>query len=252
MNPFSLEQRTIIVTGASSGIGRQCAIDCSRMGAKVILIARNEERLQETLSQMKGEAHDTYQYDLSDIIGIKNLISRIVEKHGKISGLIHSAGVSSVMPLKLIKPGMYDDMFSVNVYSAIELTRHIMNMGNYDKGSCSLVYLSSIMGVVGEKGKTLYSATKGALVSAMRSMACELASKGVRVNTISPGAILTPINAKQPYMSDPDKRKALEDKHLLGLGQPKDISNTCIFLLSSASRWITGQNIVVDGGYSAV
>lgn len=250
-NPFSLENKTIVVTGASSGIGRQCAIDCSRMGAKVALVARNEERLAQTLSMMEGEGHASYSFDLTNIEGIKQLVCDIVEKQGKIDGLLHAAGISSVIPLKLIKPQMYDNFFSTNVYTSIELAKEVSRIGNYNKGTCSIVIFSSIMGVVGEKGKTLYSASKGAIVSSVRSMACELALKGIRINAVSPGAILTPINASQPYMADPEKRKQLESKHLLGLGKPEDISNTCVFLLSEASRWITGQNIIVDGGYTA-
>ena len=102
-----------------------------------------------------------------------------------------------------------------------------------------------------EKCKTLYSATKGALIAAARSMACELAKNKIRVNVVSPGAIETPINAKLPHMSDPELRKALEDNHLLGLGECSDISNACIYLLSDAAKWVTGQNLIVDGGYTA-
>ena len=124
-------------------------------------------------------------------------------------------------------------------------------MGNYDKDSgCSIIFFASIMGMVGDKGKTLYSATKGALIAASHSMACELASKKIRVNVISPGAIETPINANLPHMSDLKLRKELEDKHLLGLGECSDISNACIYLLSDASKWVTGLNLVVDGGYT--
>ena len=107
------------------------------------------------------------------------------------------------------------------------------------------------MACVGESGKTLYSMTKGALLAAMRSLACELSKRSVVVNCISPGAIETPINAKLPHMSDPDQRKQLEDKHLLGLGRTEDIANGVVYLVSDASRWITGQNIIIDGGYTA-
>lgn len=250
-NPFSLEGKTIIVTGASSGIGAQCAIDCSRMGAKVALIARNEERLYETLSQMKGEGHLVVPFDLSSSDGLKEVIKGIVEKMGKVNGVLNCAGISSVTPLKLINDDMLEQFFHTNVFSAINLSKEVTRVGNYDKEyGCSIVFFASIMGLVGDKCKTLYSATKGALISASRSMACELAKNNVRVNVVSPGAIETPINANLPHMADPELRRELESKHLLGLGSCTDISNACIYLLSDASRWVTGSNLVVDGGYT--
>lgn len=250
-NPFSLENKVIIVTGASSGIGAQCAIDCSRMGAKVVLVARNEERLQRTLSQMDGEGHLLLPFDLSVSDGLKEAIKGVVEKVGKINGVVNCAGISSVTPLKLVTDELLDQFFHTNVYSAINLSREVTRIGNYDKeGGCSIIFFASIMGICGDKCKTVYSATKGALISAARSMACELAKNKIRVNVVSPGAIETPINAKLPHMADPELRKELEEKHLLGLGECADVSNACIYLLSDASRWITGQNLVVDGGYS--
>lgn len=250
-NPFSLENKVIIVTGASSGIGAQCAIDCSRMGAKVVLVARNEERLQHTLSQMDGEGHLLLPFDLSVSDGLKEAIKGVVEKVGKINGVVNCAGISSVTPLKLVTDELLDQFFHTNVYSAINLSREVTRIGNYDKeGGCSIIFFASIMGICGDKCKTVYSATKGALISAARSMACELAKNKIRVNVVSPGAIETPINAKLPHMADPELRKELEEKHLLGLGECSDVSNACIYLLSDASRWITGQNLVVDGGYS--
>ena len=144
-----------------------------------------------------------------------------------------------------------DEFFRINVFSAIELTRHICQMGNVNKSGASIVFLSSIMALAGENGKSLYSMTKGALLSAVRSLACEYARRSIRFNCISPGAILTPINQDLPHMKNPDARATLEAKHLLGLGQTTDISNACIYLLSDASRWVTGQNLVVDGGYTA-
>lgn len=250
-NPFSLENKVIIVTGASSGIGAQCAIDCSKMGAKVVLVARNEERLQHTLSQMDGEGHLLLPFDLSVSDGLKEAVKGVVGKVGKINGVVNCAGVSSVTPLKLVTDELLDQFFHTNVYSAINLSKEVARVGNYDKeGGCSIVFFASIMGICGDKCKTVYSATKGALISAARSMACELAKNKIRVNVVSPGAIETPINAKLPHMSDPELRKELEEKHLLGLGECSDISNACIYLLSDASRWVTGQNLVVDGGYS--
>lgn len=250
-NPFSLENKVIIVTGASSGIGAQCAIDCSKMGAKVVLVARNVERLNQILGQMEGEGHIVLPLDLSLSDGLKERIKDLVKQVGKINGVVNCAGMSSVTPLKLVTDELFDRFFHANVYSAINLSKEVTRVGNYDKeGGCSIIFFSSIMGLVGDKCKTLYSATKGALIAASRSMACELAKNNVRVNVVSPGAIETPINAKLPHMADPELRKELENKHLLGLGRCSDISNACIYLLSDAAKWVTGQNLIVDGGYT--
>ena len=250
-NPFSLENKTILVTGASSGIGRQCAIDCATVGAKVVLVARNEERLKATLKQMQGSGHVYYTFDLEQISQEgKKFVSNIVKEHGCISGVINCAGISSTMPLKLVKQEALEQMVRTNIYSAYFLTQEVCRLGNYDKVGASIIFLSSIMGVTGENAKSMYSLTKGSLISVARSLAVELAPKHIRVNCISPGAIETPINASQPYMADPDKRAALEAKHPLGLGQTTDISYACVYLLSNAARWITGQNLIIDGGYT--
>ena len=251
-NPFSLENKVIIVTGASSGIGAQCAIDCSKMGARVVLVARNEERLKQTLEQCEEPSrHMILPFDLSSSDGLKESIKDVVAKVGKINGVVNCAGMSSVTPLKLVTDELLDQFFRTNVYSAINLSKEVTRISNYDKEhGCSIIFFASIMGLCGEKCKTMYSATKGALIAAARSMACELAKNKVRVNVVSPGAIETPINAKLPHMADPELRKELEEKHLLGLGECSDIANACIYLLSDASKWVTGQNIVVDGGYT--
>lgn len=251
-NPFSLENKVIIVTGASSGIGAQCAIDCSKMGARVVLVARNEERLKQTLEQCEEPSrHMILPLDLSSSDGLKETIKDVVAKVGKINGVVNCAGMSSVTPLKLVTDELLDQFFRTNVYSAINLSKEVTRVGNYDKEhGCSIIFFASIMGLCGEKCKTMYSATKGALIAAARSMACELAKNKVRVNVVSPGAIETPINAKLPHMADPELRKELEEKHLLGLGECSDIANACIYLLSDAAKWVTGQNFIVDGGYT--
>lgn len=248
-NPFSLSGKRIVVTGASSGIGRQCAIDCSRMGASVVLIARNEERLNETLDALTGEGHLYIIADLSTSEGVGVAVQRINETCGKIDGIVNCAGISTTLPFKLVSREKLEEYFASNVFSAIELSRELQKVRFMNVGG-SIVFMASVMGCVGESGKALYSMTKGALIAASRSLACEFAKRRIRVNCISPGAILTPINEKLPHMADLEKRKALEDKHLLGLGQTSDISSGVIYLLSDASRWITGQNLVIDGGYT--
>lgn len=249
-NPFSLEKKTILVTGASSGIGRQCAIDCSKMGAKVVLVARNEERLHETFSLMEGGGHLIQPFDLTNFEGIPSFVKTIVEKVGPIDGLLNCVGISTTEPLKLTSAERLDEFFRANVFSAVMLSKEVCKMKNYRKEGCSIVMFSSVMGVVGESMKSSYSLTKGALISGVRSLACEYAKKNIRFNCISPGVVETPINVNQPYMKDPELRAQFAAKHLLGIGQTTDISNACIFLLSDASRWMTGQNLIVDGGYT--
>ena len=251
MNPFSLENKIILVTGASSGIGAQCAIDFSRMGAKVILIARNIECLKQTLSKMEGSGHAYYSVDVTDFRALSCIIKLAVNEVGKISGVVHCAGISSVLPLKLVKEEDIDNIMRTNVFSAIQLVREVTHVGCYDKSNgISIIFLSSIMGVVGESCKSLYSFSKGAIIAGVRSLAVELAPKNIRVNCISPGVIVTNINKNARHIVDRERRKELENKHLLGLGETTDISNACIYLLSNGARWVTGQNIIVDGGYS--
>lgn len=249
-NPFTLENKNILVTGASSGIGRQCAIDCSKMGAKVVLVARNEERLHETLSLMDGEGHLLISQDLTVFEALPQFVKDIVVKVGPLDGVLHCAGISNTEPLKLVGVERLEEFFRANVFGAIELTREVCKLKNVNRKGASIVFFSSVMGVVGESGKSAYSLTKGALISGMRSLAVEYAKKRIRFNCVSPGVIETPINANQAYMNDPELRAQFEAKHLLGIGKCSDISNACIYLLSDASRWVTGHNLIVDGGYT--
>lgn len=248
-NPFSLDGKTIMVTGATSGIGRQCAIDCSRMDATIVAVGRNEHRMAETISALVGENHMPIIADLTEYGRIPELVKGVVEKVGKLDGLIHCAGISTTLPLKQMGISKLEEFFNANVFGAVELTREVAKVSNMNAGS-SIIFLASIMGCVGDSGKSLYSMTKGALISGVRSLACEFAKRSIRVNAISPGAILTPINENLPHMADPERRAILEKMHLLGLGNTHDIASACIYLLSDASRWVTGQNLIVDGGYT--
>ena len=247
-NPFSLEGKTILVTGASSGIGRQCAIDCSKMGAKVVAIGRNKERLKSVVDEMEVRGA-CYSFDLDRVEGIKNLISTIVDEHGKLDGFIHAAGIEVTSPMKLTNIKDYESLYKVNCISAFEIVKNLCGIKNFNNGG-SLVFISSITGVIARKGLSAYAASKGALISTSRIMALELAGRGIRVNTISPGTILTPMMQKAlDSMNEEDKKKRVEG-FPLGLGRVTDVSNACIFLLSNASRWVTGQNYIVDGGYT--
>lgn len=248
-NPFSLKNKTILITGASSGIGRQCAIDCSKMGAKVILIARNKERLKETHSMMEGSNHGLFPIDLNNIDSIKFCIDDIINQYGRCDGVIHAAGIEITKPLKLLSSDDYDKIFRINTYSAFELIRQISGVKKMNPFS-SIVLISSISALIGRTGLTAYSASKGALNSAVRIMALELASRKIRVNVVSPGTILTPMMKNYLDTLSPDEYNKRIEGFPLGLGNPCDISNACIYLLSDASQWVTGQNLIVDGGYT--
>lgn len=249
---FSLKNKNIIITGASSGIGRQCAITFSRLGANVILIARNKERLKETYNKLEKGNHLIISQDITEYNTLEEIVSTAVEKIGKISGFVHLAGIEMTLPLRSMSPSDYEKMFAVNVISGFELTKIISKKKYINKEGASLIFISSIMGFVGNSALVGYSASKGALISAVRSMAIELAAKNIRVNCISPGHIEGTGMTKRLFKNIiNDSKKWIVNLYPLGLGKPEDVATACAFLLSDASRWITGTNLIVDGGYSA-
>ena len=250
-NPFSLEGKVIVISGAASGIARQCAISCSKMGARLILLDLNEEGLKETMEMVeRPEEHFWASVNLLDYEKVSEIIKEAVAKVGRINGLLNCAGISTTNLFKLTKPEELDKFFHVNVHTGYFLTQECTKMGILSKEGGSVVFFSSVAGSFGEVGKSTYGMTKAALLNLAKHLACEFSRKKVRVNAISPGAICTPINMNLPHMKDPEKRAALEAHHLLGLGETTDIANACVYLLSDASRWVTGTNLFVDGGYS--
>jgi len=250
-NPFSLEGKNIVISGAASGIGRQCAVSCSQMGAKLILLDMNEAGLDETLTMVeRPDEHFMAAINLTNYERVQEVVKEGVAKVGRINGLLNCAGISTTLPLNVAKPDVLDKFFRVNVYTAYFLTQAVTKIGNFSKEGGSVVFFSSAAGQYGETCKSIYGMTKGALYAGAKSLACELARKNIRVNSISPGVIVTPINQNLPHIADPEQRKQTEALHLLGLGNPSDIANACIYLLSDASRWVTGSNLVVDGGYT--
>lgn len=249
-SPFSLKSKKILITGASSGIGRECAILCSKMGAEVILIARNEERLNNTFSQLHGDGHQLIVCDITKYAELAAIVDSTVSDGKKITGFIHSAGIELTKPLKMMKTSDYEDIFSINVFAGYELAKIISNK-KYSDDAASFIFISSIMGIVSNSALTAYSSTKGALISGCRSMAIELSKRRIRVNTISPGYIKTKLLLNTSEKLSIEQLNVLEDKHLLGLGTPDDVANASVFLLSDASKWVTATNLIVDGGYSA-
>src|SRR5699024_338455 len=247
---FSLNNKTILVTGASSGIGRSCAIECSKAGARVFAFGRNEQRLNETLDNMETPGC-IVSVDLNDTEALDEVMKSLGEEGVTIDGVIHSAGISTTLPLRMISPDKMQPLYETNVSSAIYLTRWVCRKKFVPDNGSSIVFLSSVMGSVGEAGKTIYSMTKGAVLAAARSMAVELASNGVRINCISPGVVESPMSKSAVYSRNEEAQSRIESMHPLGLGKPEDVAHAAIYLLSEASRWVTGTNLFVDGGYTA-
>lgn len=244
-NPFSLEGKTILVTGASSGIGRETAIACSRMGATVVINGRDQARLDETLSQLDGTGHMQVIADLTVAADVERMLATLPP----LNGAVLCAGNSTTLPLQFGSREKFDDMFEVNFFAPVELLRLLYKKKVLQKGA-SVVLLASIGGTHSfMPGNGVYGASKAALNSVMKYAAREYASRKIRVNSICPGMVDTPLIHRGTITEE----QLAEDakKYPLGrYGQPEDIAHGAIYLLSDASCWLTGHDLVIDGGFS--
>ena len=251
MGLFSLSNKTILITGASSGIGRSCAVQCSKMGASLLLMGRNVDELNRTVSELQpGTKVEMIVADFSKMVDLELVIAEKIVTIGKIAGFIHCAGVEKTLPLKKQTSEVFQSIFDINVFAGFELAK-IISLKKYKAEKASFVFIASVAGMVGESGKTIYSASKGAVISGARSMSMELARSDIRVNSISPAMVKTPILEKMFDGIGEEASQNIIKKHPLGIGEPEDVANACVFLLSDAAKWITGTNLVIDGGYTA-
>lgn len=248
-NPMSLEGKTILITGASSGIGKATAIECAKLGASLAIVGRNAERLQQTLESLDisvGQQHQQIIADLTTEEGIKAIIDKKIEYDGVFS----NAGIGFSKPIKFITADDLENISKVNVFSHVMLAKSLFKKKQLKKGG-SYVLTASIGGNFScTSGATLYGMGKAAINSFMKYAAIEFAPRGIRVNDVRPGMIETPLTAPTGDLTEEDYKKDAEHYLLKRYGQPEEVVHTVAFLLSDAASFIDGSSIVVDGGYS--
>ena len=241
-NPFSLEGKTVLVTGASSGIGQATAIECSKMGARVVITGRNEERLNETFSQLEGEGHQIIVADLNT----QEDIDKLVDACPVLDGLVNNAGRGKSKPVNFLKLEDLQDVYQTNLFGVALLTKGLLKKKKLGKGA-SIVFTSSISSYMTAAGLSIYASSKAAVCGYMRTCAIELGVKGIRSNAVLPGMVETKLINSGTY-TDEDKQKDLNLYPLGRYGRPTDIAHGVIYLLSDASVWVTGLELVIDGG----
>ena len=250
-NPLSIEGKHIVIAGGASGIGRQCAVDFTKAGCHVALLDVNDEQLTVTKELCDPNVACTcHVCDLTDAEKTEKSVQDIIAQHGPMNGMLYCAGIEKTLPYNKLMSVDFERIYSVNVLGAVNLVKILTKKGNRGDNA-KYVLIASIMSVVGRPGVSAYAASKGALVSLVKTLALELAPKGMTINCISPGTILTPLIQNMMESLTEEQREERKAGFPLGLGRPEDISNTAMFLLSDGARWITGQNIIVDGGYTS-
>ena len=241
-NPFSLKEKIILVTGASSGIGRGIAVTCSKMGASVVINGRNTVKLNETLSMLEGERNIMIAGDLTD----SQILSTLVESLPMLDGVVHCAGIGQRIPCKLLSDQLVEEVMDVNFKAPIMLQSELLKQNKLNKGG-SVVFIASMAIWSPSIGNSVYSASKGAVVSFANCLALELAPRKIRVNCISPAMVWTDLILKDGL--EEDQLKADESNYpLKRYGQPEDIANLAVYMLSDASTWMTGSNVKISGG----
>ena len=244
-NPFSLENKTILVTGASSGIGKAIAIECAKMGAQVVITGRNEQRLQETYGQLESAQLAYIVADLTKKEDIETLVNQI----DSLNGLVNCAGLTIPKPFKFLQEEDIQEVMTVNFNAPLLLTQLLIKKKKLQKAS-SIVFISSISGTkVSYIGNSIYSASKGAINGICKGLALELASQQIRVNTVIPGMVETNIVSGGEVTQE--QLEADKQKYpLKRYGKPEEVAYAVVYLLSDASSWVTGSNLLIDGGYT--
>jgi NAD(P)-dependent dehydrogenase (short-subunit alcohol dehydrogenase family) len=250
--PFiDFEGKRVVVTGASSGFGRAICVELNRCNAGLVLLGRSHERLSETADLLKSSEHHILSLDLNSHSEIIPKIKELSRRIGRIYGLCHSAGVVETRPLGAIKKEGLQAMLDVNLLAGIELAQAVSRRDVMEEDGGAFLFISSVYGRVGVPGQIGYCGSKGAVTSAARAMAIELARRKIRVNSLSPGLVRTPMTESALSKLTEQQVKKIEEAHPLGIGTPKDVARAAAFLLAPQNSWITGVDMIIDGGYSA-
>jgi NAD(P)-dependent dehydrogenase (short-subunit alcohol dehydrogenase family) len=250
MNPFDFSGRTVLVTGASSGIGRETAVVLSELGARVILSARRSDRLETTRARMANGAHGLEPFDLAQVESIVEWVKNLAAQYGPLHAFVHAAGIRRTSILRGLTLDALRETFRTNFESAVMLAK-----GFRQKGCCashaSMVFVSSAAALAGSPATAAYAASKAALIGLTRSLAIELAREGIRVNCIAPGIVESEMTDEIRRVLTADDFAGIVAQHPLGLGAAWDVAWAAAYLISEAARWMTGQTLVLDGGFSA-
>jgi NAD(P)-dependent dehydrogenase (short-subunit alcohol dehydrogenase family) len=242
---ITLKDKNILITGASSGIGRQIAITASELGAKVTIIGRNVEKLEETISLLKGTGHEMYSIDLS----VSDNIDELISKSSPYDGVVFNAGIVEYLPVKFLNESKINSVFSTNFDSNVILSQKLIKKKLLNKKS-SLIFVSSISSKLGVPGTAMYSASKAALSAFSKVLASELAPQGIRCNSVCPGIIKTAMTQQASEVVSEEELKKAESEYPLGYGEPSDVAGLIMYLLSDMSKWMTGSDLIIDGGFT--
>ncbi|WP_323119387.1 SDR family NAD(P)-dependent oxidoreductase [Burkholderia alba] len=237
-----------LVTGASSGIGQAAATAIARAGGRIVAGGRDADRLAAVVAALPGDGHAASTAELNDADMAADWAGQLAERHGAFAGVFHAAGAELIRPARMTRQAQLDHVFGSSLYAAFGIARAVSRKNVLADGG-SVVLMSSVAGSTGQVGMTAYSAAKAGIDGLVRSLACELAARRIRVNSIAAGAVKTAMHARLTQGSPDDAVAAYEQSHLLGFGEADDVANAALFLLSGASRWITGTVLAVDGGY---
>lgn len=246
-NPYSLADKIVLVTGASSGIGKATTIECAKLGASVVLTARNEERLQETKAMLEGEKR-LHEYIVADLT-VEEECEAMVQKVPLLDGFVCNAGISEMKPLQFYSLDDIERTFMINCFTPMLLLKQLIKKKKLRKNS-SIVFVASISGFTNiAPANGIYGASKSALSSYMKYAALELAGKGIRCNAVHPGRVDTPLISNSS-LTEEDKLRDMGLYPLKRYGKPEEIAHAIVYLLSDAASWVTGANLVIDGGRS--